>query len=395
PAGVEDFTPDAWVAAAAWQVGRYGTDEQAQALYKNGSPLQRDAVEAGEEAAWNAGAQDGLTLRVGDGAPGGPGLEWILSGEATRESIERTAGFLHERRKRAGVDHGVTVTFGGDVGITRKILVLEHLLRQSVPVDEQALQATDDHYQLKQARERLETHEPDGQPQAWYVRDLERKAAQRERDEAARIRADRVKKLDALAVHLQQKGSANAGEHFLEAGFMVNAKGEYAYPDPDLPGVRAAWDALAIAQRKEKEADLQKRADAVGYRAQMGQWSQERLHDDPEYQRINREIQADPSLKKMVNAAYQQGVDRAGQEQELQRQQDRKALLKAADGLGRWAEKVGNSAVKQVEIQRKLAELVQRGVGFGVDEKALSKSLQGGREAYRQELARSSSLGMG
>ncbi|MHB8202005.1 MAG: hypothetical protein ACYDC7_07945 [Acidithiobacillus ferrivorans] len=44
-------------------------------------------------------------------------------------------------------------------------------------------------------------------------------------------------------------------------------------------------------------------------------------------------------------------------------------------------------------------ELVQCGVGLGVDEKALSKSLQEGREAYRQEQeqekALSNSKGLG
>ncbi len=60
---------------------------------------------------------------------------------------------------------------------------------------------------------------------------------------------------------------------------------------------------------------------------------------------------------------------------------------------GRRQAAVSNTA-KQAEIQREFVELVQRGAGLGVDEKALSKSLQGGREAYRQELQRSRSRGM-
>ena len=113
-----------------------------------------------------------------------------------------------------------------------------------------------------------------------------------------------------------------------------------------------------------------------------------------EHQRLVQEIQADPSLKEMANTAYKQGVSRAKQEHETQREQDRKGLLKAAKGLGVRAEKVGSNAAKQVENQREFVELVQRGVGLGVDEKALSQSMQDGREAYRQEKALSRSQGM-
>jgi hypothetical protein len=212
------------------------------------------------------------------------------------------------------------VTFGGDVSITKKVLVLEHLLRQSVSLDEPALEKAGERGALDQARERLKTHEPDGQPQAWYVQELERKAAQRRRDEAARIRADRVKKLDALALHLERNGSANAGKHFREAGFVVNEKGKYAYPDPELPGVQKAWDALAAAERKELEADLQKRAEELGHRGEVEHWTQEKRAADPGYQRILQEIKDDPSLKEMASTAHNQGVSRAKQEREALQQ---------------------------------------------------------------------------
>ena len=387
--------PALWDAADAWAVGRYGETAQWQALSKKDpDPLKARAADAGREAACNAWAQGGLTLRVGKDAPAGSGIEWKLTGDITRELVERYAGAIQERRNRAGVDHGVTVTFGGDVSITKKVLVLEHLLRQSVSLDAPVLEKAGDQYALDQARERLNTHEPDGQQQAWYVQELERKAAQRQRDDAARIRADRVKKLDALALHLERKGSANAGKHFQEAGFVKDKDGFYTYPDPDLPGVQKVWDALATAKRKELEADLQKRAEEVGYRAESGQWSQERRNEDPEHQRLVQEIKDDPSLKEMANTAYKQGIRRAKQEREAQREQDRKVLRAAAHKLGRRAEKGGSNAGKQTEIQREFVELVQRGVGLGVDEKALSKSLQGGREAYRQEKALSRSQGM-
>ena len=108
-----------------------------------------------------------------------------------------------------------------------------------------------------------------------------------------------------------------------------------------------------------------------------------------------QEIKADPSLKDTANTAYKQGVSRAKQEREAQLEQDRKALLKAAHKLGRRAEKGSGNAAKQAENQREFVELVQRGVGLGVDEKALSQSMQDGREAYRQEKALSNSKGMG
>ena len=389
--------PALWDAAEAWTVGRYGEKTAWQALSKDPDPLKAQAAAAGREAAYNAWAQGGLTLKVGKDAPEGQGIAWTLSGAVTRESVERTAGILQERRNRAGVDHGATVTFAGDVSITKKVLVLEHLLRQSVPLDEPALEKAGDRDALDQARERLNTHEPDGRQQAWYVQDLEQKAAQRQRDEAARIRADRIKKLDALALHLERHGTDDSGRRFQEAGFVKDKDGFYTYPDPDLPGVQKAWDALAAAERKELEADLQKRAEELGHRGEVELWTKEKRAADPGYQRILQEIKDDPSLKEMANTAYKQGISRAKQEREAQREQDRKALLKAAKGLGVRAEKGSGNAAKQAEIQREFVELVQRGAGLGVDEKALSKSLQGGREAYRQEQekALSNSKGLG
>ena len=330
--------PALWDAAEAWTVGRYGEKTAWQSLSKDPDPLKAQAAVAGREAAYNAWAQSGLTLKVGKDAPQGQGISWTLSGAVTRESVERYAGFLQDRRKLAGVDHKVTVTFGGDVSITKKVLVLEHLLRQSVFLDEPALEKAGDWYALNQARERLNTHEPDGQQQFWYTLDLEQKAAQRKRDEAAQIRADRVKKLDALALHLEKHGSNDAGRHFQEAGFVKDKEGFYAYPDPDLPGVQKAWGALATAERKELETDLQKRAESVGYRAESGQWSKEQRNADPEHQRLVQELKDDSSLKSMANTAYKQGIDRAKQEQDAQFERDRQALLNATHTLGRRAE---------------------------------------------------------
>ena len=379
-----------WEAAETWTVGRYGETTAWQALSKDPDPLKAQAADAGREAALNAGARAGLTLRVGKEAPQGRGLSWTLSGAVTRESVERYARALQDRRQRAGVAHGVTVTFGGDVTVTEKVLVLEHLLRQSVRLDESALGKAGDKAALDQARGRLNTHEPDGRQQAWYTLDLERKAAQRRRDAAAR-------KLEVLVSQLEQQGSADYGRLFQEAGFVVDEKGFYGYPEPDsdLPGVQAAWDTLAAVRRKELEADLQKRAEGVGYRVESGQWSREQRAADPEYQRLVQKIQEDPSLGNLAETAYQQGMERARQEREARLAQARNDLRKAAHDLGRQMEAVGSNAAKQAKNQREWVELVQRGAGLGVDEKALSKSLQGGRAAYRQEVARSRGPGMG
>ncbi len=385
--------PEIWDAADAWTVGRYGETTAWQVLAKDADPLKAQAAAAGREAAYNAWAQEGITLRVGKDAPYGAepgGLAMLRTAEINRQNVERWAQEIRERQQRSGVALPTTVTFGGDVSIPKKVLVLEHLLRQSVPVDAQA-----ERYALDQARERLKTHEPDGQPQAWYVLDLEQKAAQRARDEAARIRADRVKKLDGLVVHLEQHGSMNAVQYFEAAGFEKDKEGRHFYPDPDLPGVQKAWNALAAAQRKEYEADLQKRAEALGHRVEIALWTKEQRAADTAYQRIAQEITDDPSLQEMADTAYQQGVSRAQQAREAQREQDRKALLKAARGLGVRAEKGGSNAAKQAENQREFVELVQRGAGLGVDEKALSESMQSGRAAYRQEQVRSRSRGMG
>ena len=386
--------PALWDAAEAWAVGRYGETAQWQALCKDPDPLKAQAAAAGREAARNAWAQDGLTLKVGQAAPAGVGISWALSDAVTRETVERYAGFIRDRREKAGVAHGVTVTFGGDVRIAEKVLVLEHLLRQSVSLDAVALEKAGDRYALDRARERLNTHEPDGRQQFWYTLDLEQKAAQRERDEAARIRAEREEKLDALVLHLERYGADDSGRRFQGAGFVVDKDGFYTYPDPDLPGVQKAWDALAAARRKALEADLQKRAEALGHRGEVELWTKEKRAADPGYQRILQEIQDEPSLKEMANTAYMQGITRAKQEREAQREQDRKALLKAAKGLGVRAEKGSGNAAKQAENQREFVELVRRGAALGVDEKALSKSLQGGRAAYRQEKALSRSRGM-
>ena len=387
--------PALWDAAEVWAVGRYGKTADWQALAKDPDPLKAQAAAAGREAAYNAWAQGGLTLKIGQDAPTGPGITWTLSGEITRGTVERHAQWILARRNRAGVDHGVTVTFADDVSIPKKVLVLEHLLRQSVPVDAQALEKAGEGFTLNEAQARLSTHEPDGRQQAWYTRDLEQKAAQRKREEAARIRADRVKKLDGLVVHLEQHGSMHAVQYFEAAGFEKDKEGRYFYPDPDLPGVQKAWKALAAAQRKAYEADLQKRAEELGHRGEIALWTKEQRAADSAYQRIAQEITDDPSLQEMADTAYQQGINRAQQEREAQREQDRKALLKAAQELGHRAEKEDSDTAKQAESQREFAALVQRGAGLGVDEKALSESMQSGREAYHQEQARARNRGMG
>jgi len=377
-----------WVAADAWSVGRYGTDAEIEALKRDPDPLKAQAVTAGREAAYNAWAQHGLTLKVGRDAPEGRGIAWTLSGKVTREAVERYAGIVKDRRARAGVEHGVTVTFGRDVRRGEKVLVLEHLLRQAVPLDTSALEKAGDQYALDQAQERLQTHEADGRQQVWYIEKLEQERLARERKEAARVRAERIQKLDGLVLHLEQHGSGNAGKYFEGAGFVRDQDGFYSYPDPELPGVQRAWDALAAARRREQEEDLRRRSEAMGYRVEAERWTDTQRNADSEYQRIRQEIRADPSLQELANAAYRQGIGRAKQEREAQRERDRQALRAAAHELGRQAEATGGN------LPREWAGLVRRGADLGVDEKTLAQSVQKGRAAYRQEMERSRSRGM-
>ncbi|MBU2720169.1 hypothetical protein HF563_12485, partial [Acidithiobacillus ferridurans] len=113
-------------------VGRYGETAQWQALSKDPDPLKAQAVAAGREAALNAWAREGITLRVGQDAPQGVrGLGMSRTAEITRPQVERWAQDIRERQQRSGIVMPIAVTFGGDVSITEKVLVLEHLLRQS------------------------------------------------------------------------------------------------------------------------------------------------------------------------------------------------------------------------------------------------------------------------
>ncbi len=334
---------EVWKAADAWSVGRYAETAERQALSKDPDPLKARAVEAGREAALNTWAQRGITLRVGVDAPAGKGISWTLSGEVTRASVESYAGFIKDRRMRAGVDHAVVVTFGKKAHEAEKVLVLEHLLRQSVPLDEAALAQNGDWSALDDARERLRTHEPDGQQQAWYARKQEQDRLARQREEAASIRAEQEKR------------------------------------------VAQEWQAFA--------ADIQMLAEQVGYRVESGQWSQEQCTADSEYQRLVQEVNNAPALMEMANAAYNQGTDRAQQERSAQLEQkrsaqleqERQSLLDAAYELGRRAEKAGSNAVEEAEMLQEFGELIQCGTGLGLDAKALSQSLQRGLVAYREE----------
>ena len=390
PAGLDRAAlqrPEVWAAAEAWTVGRYGETAAWRDLSRDADPLKAQAADAGREAALNAWAQEGITLRVGrDAPPGAGGLEMSRTVEITRPQVEQWAQQIHERQKRSGARMPIAVTFGRNVTVAKKVLVLEHLLRQSVPVNGQALEAVGEGAVWDDAQKRLRTHEADGRQQAWYTRDLERKAVRRKR-EAAESR------LDALVDQLVQQGSADAGRLFQEAGFVVDKDGGYTYPYPDLPGVKKAWDALARVQRQELEADLQRRAESMGYRLESAQLTTAQRKADPEFRGLVQETHADQGLRAMANDAYRQGINRAQQEREERHAQARSALLKTARNLGYKMEQ-GGSVTQQAEWQKEFAAAVQLGGQLGVDEKALGKSLQGGREAYRQTLARSRGRGM-
>ncbi|MBU2733900.1 hypothetical protein, partial [Acidithiobacillus ferridurans] len=95
--------PVLWDAAEAWTVGRYGETAQWQALSKDPDPLKAQAVAAGREAALNAWAREGITLRVGQDAPQGVrGLGMSRTAEITRPQVERWAQDIRERQQRSG-----------------------------------------------------------------------------------------------------------------------------------------------------------------------------------------------------------------------------------------------------------------------------------------------------
>lgn len=187
PAGVEDWSPDAWAAADAWRTGRYGEQAARKRLGKEGTALQRVCVADGREAALNAWAQRGLTLRIGKEAPGagGGGLAWTLGGEVTRERVGQMVQTIQERKARSQVAHKLIVTFAPGIPQAQRVLVYEHLRRGGVSV--QAPVPGDVSWSAYQAaQERLRTHHADGSEQQWVIERRAREA------QAAREKAEQI-----------------------------------------------------------------------------------------------------------------------------------------------------------------------------------------------------------
>ena len=113
----------------------------------------------------------------------------------------------------------------------------------------------------------------------------------------------------------------------LEAGLSV-ADGELA---------QRARERVA-AEREAIEQDIKERADSVGYRGEIEGWEEKQRADDPEYQRIIRDLKDDPSLTEMANVAYQQGRARGKREVERLERRDSDPALVAdvRDRAGTW-----------------------------------------------------------
>ena len=196
-----------WQAAEAWLAGRYGSKAEYDAIAV-GEGIPVEAAKAGRDAAYNAWAREGLTLRAGKAAPKAErGLQWTLSDACTREDIEATAQGIRWRRERSGSGQRLVVSFAPSLQPKRRVFVLEHLLRQEVALEEQS------RYKVlrAQAQRRIETHEPDGREQVWYAQERERKRKAREEQrrrqrEQERERLERIRQADAETEREQRPG---------------------------------------------------------------------------------------------------------------------------------------------------------------------------------------------
>lgn len=114
----------------------------------------------------------------------------------------------------------------------------------------------------------------------------------------------------------------------LEAGLSV----------ADVELAQRARAAIEAAEREAIEQDIKERADSVGYRGEIEGWEEKQRADDPEYQRIIRDLKDDPSLTEMANVAYQQGRARGKREVERLERRDSDPALVAdvRDRVGTW-----------------------------------------------------------
>jgi hypothetical protein len=196
PAGVEDWSPDAWSAAD------------------------------GREAALHAWAQQGLGLRIGKEAPSPApaGLVWTLGRVVTREAVGKFANAIQERKARSHVSHELVVTFAPGIPADQRVLVYEHLLRNNVAVQRpgpgQAGRA-----QYESAQERLRTHRADGREQRWVIEQREREA-RIAREKAEREAREREEQQRREAEKRREAERQKLREAARELGREVGRRGE-------------------------------------------------------------------------------------------------------------------------------------------------------------------------
>jgi hypothetical protein len=186
--------PELWTAADAWTVGRYGDKTKWHELSNGSDPVQAKAAQAGREERLNESARrGGITLRVGSDAPTpDKGMSFTKTGTITRENIEGWARDIQARQASAGISASIVVAFGSKSTADDRVMVLEHLLRQGVALDDAALKQAGHGDDLKEAQERLKTHEPDGNPQEWYTQHLEEQRQKRQEEERAEVERLRI-----------------------------------------------------------------------------------------------------------------------------------------------------------------------------------------------------------
>jgi hypothetical protein len=279
--------PDVWRAADAWVAGRHGKNWKA--LTKDSDPLIAQAAMAGHEAAQNAWAQGGLTLKIGKDAPGGPGANWHLTGKITRERVEQMAGYIRDRSQKAGVEHGITVTFGREISSYDKTLVMEHLLRHDLKLDNDALRTSGDTAERSDAYDRVRTLNDDGTQQDWYAEHMRRKQAEQQQKAAQR-------------------------------------------------------------ERENREADFKKRAEELGYEGIMTGMTPEEWAKQPVYLKFVADVGSDTDLIRLTEAAYRDGVARAQKELDPHGLRQGAKEINQNTGLGRGIIQAFETAIHGKDI---------------------------------------------
>jgi hypothetical protein len=299
--------PELWSAADAWTTARYGDKTKWNELSNSPDPIQAKAAKAGWEERLNDSARMGITLRVGKDAPNpNNGLRMARTDPINRENIEGWASDIKARQASAGAALPVIVTFSPKTDSDDRVKVLEHLLRSGLELDEAALKQGRHGDDLKEAQERLKTHEPDGSQQAWYTQHLEEQRQKRQEEERAAAERQRIE-AELARQEKERQERIQAAE-----------------------------------QRQRYVEDFQKRVRMVAYEHAADPEYKTNRERDPEYQRIVKEVKANPELKAVANEEYDYGlklglsdIEDMKKREEYQKQQREKNQQKRQQSRGR------------------------------------------------------------